>query len=215
MNFAEALRAPKLRQMWPWIWSALPVLVLLEYQAVAPVGHWGLLILELPYVLGILAAACCILVLPFVALRRARRLSALAWLVAAVLYLSLAIGGLVIGERIRFWAFDRLAERSVPLVSAIRSYETARGQPPPTLEALVPTFLPRVPRTGMMAYPDYQYYVGPDAQRHDGNPWALVVFTPGGGINFDRFMYFPLQNYPEIGYGGPLARIRDWAYVHE
>ncbi len=50
---------------------------------------------------------------------------------------------------------------------------------------------------------------------HDNNPWVLIVHTPSGGINFDQFMYFPLQNYPESGYGGWLARIRDWAYVHE
>ena len=209
MNFAEALRAPSLKQVWPWIWTALPALILLQYQAVAPVGHWSLLFFELPYLIGILAAACSILILPFLALRRAKRLSALAWLLAAVIYLPLAVGGLLIGSRIRFWAFDRLALRSAPLVSAIRSYEAAHGQPPPSLAALVPTYLPRVPRTGMMAYPDYRYYVGAEAHRHDNNPWALIVHTPSGGINFDQFMYFPLQNYPTRGYGGSLVRIRD------
>ncbi len=215
MNFAQALRTPPLKGTWPWIWTALPVLVLLQYQAVAPVGHWALLFFELPYVIGILVAAGSILVLPFLALRRSKRLTSLAWLLAAVIYLSLAVGGLVVGSRIRHWAFDRLALRSAPLVSAIHSYEAEHGQPPPNLEALVPTYLPRVPRTGMMAYPDYQYHTGPEAQRHDNNPWVLIVHTPSGGINFDQFMYFPLQNYPESGYGGWLARIRDWAYVHE
>lgn len=214
-RFRDALRSPSLKQLWPWIWSSLPVLVLLEYQAVAPVGDWGLLNLALPYIGGLLAAPFAICILPFVALRRSLRSFALAWLLATIIFVLLMLTSVLIGRSIRMSAFDRLALRSAPLVSAIRSYENDHGQPPPSLEALSPTYLPRVPRTGMMAYPTYRYYVGADAQRYDNNPWALVIDTPGGGINFDRFIYFPRQNYPQNGYGGSLQRIRDWAYVHE
>lgn len=56
---------------------------------------------------------------------------------------------------------------------------------------------------------------GHDSERWDDNPWVLYVYTPSGGINFDKFLYFPLQNYPSNGYGGVLRRIGDWAYVHE
>jgi hypothetical protein len=215
MKFTEALKTPALRQTRPWIWSAPLVLILLEYQAVAPVGHRMFLNFELPYLAGMLAAACAILVLPFLALRRVDRASALAWLLAAITFLSFAVGGLLLGARIRHDAFVRLAMRSVPLVGAIKDYEATQGRPPPSLEALVPTYLPRVPRTGMMAYPDYQYRIGAEAERRAGNPWILTVYTPTGGINFDEFMYFPLQNYPKTGYGGSLERIRDWAYLHE
>jgi hypothetical protein len=100
-------------------------------------------------------------------------------------------------------------------VAAIRAYDIAQGRPPASLADIVPTHLSAVPRTGIMAYPNYRYYVGPEAQRYDKNPWVLVIHTPSGGINFDQFMYFPLQNYPQQGYGGSLVRIRDWAYVHE
>jgi hypothetical protein len=215
MRLVEALKTPTLRQARPWILSSLPVLVLLEYQAVAPIGHWSLLILELPYLIGILAAICAIVVLPFFLLCRAKRVLALAWFSAAAIYLPLAFGGLLIGRHIRDHAFERLAVKSAPLVSAIRAYEVAQGQPPPALSALVPAYLSKVPRTGMMSYPHYRYYVGADARRYDNNPWVLVIFAPSGGINFDQFMYFPLQNYPPRGYGGWLARIKDWAYVHE
>lgn len=191
------------------------MLLLLEYQAVAPVGHWSLLFFELPYLFGILASAVAVVVLPFLLIRRTSRMLVLAWLMAAVAYLPLAVGGLMLGNRIRSWGFERLALRSEPLVSAIRAYTEANDHPPSELGELVPTYLPLVPRTGMMAYPDYRYYAGTNAARYDTNPWVLVVHTPSGGINFDQFMYFPLQNYPTRGYGGSLARIRDWAYVHE
>lgn len=215
MTLVAAFRSPALKKTWPWIWSALPVLLVLEYQAVAPLGHWSLLFFELPYLFGILAAAIAVVALPFLLIRRTSRMLVLAWLIAAMAYLPLALGGLILGRSIRSWGFDRLAMRSAPLVSAIRAYTDANGHPPSALGELVPAYLPRVPRTGIMAYPDYHYYAGTNASRYDTNPWVLVVHTPSGGINFDQFMYFPLQNYPVRGYGGSLARIRDWAYVHE
>ena len=215
MTFTEALKTPSMREAWKWIWSAPLVLFALQAQSVAPIGHYSLLWLELPYACAIMAAVCAILVLPFLALRRAGRASALAWLLAAVTYLVLAVAGLLLGNGVRRWGFDRLALRSAPLVAAIKSYETEHRKPPPTLEALVPAYLPQVPRTGIMAYPRYEYHTGAEAMAFDNNPWVLVIPTPSGGINFDQFMYFPLQNYPQQGYGGSLERVRDWAYVHE
>lgn len=215
MTLAEALKSPSLRRIWPWIWSSFPVLLLLHYQAVAPVGHWSLLNLQFPYLVAVPVAACAVVVLPLLLLRRATRMLVLAWLIAALVYLLLTCGGVVIGHRIRHWGFDQLALRSAPLVSAIRAYADAHGQPPSSLADLVPAYLPRVPGTGVMAYPDYRYSVGAQAQEYDQNPWVLVIPTTSGGINFDQFMYFPLQNYPARGYGGMLAPIRDWAYVHE
>ena len=50
----------------------------------------------------------------------------------------------------------------------------------------------------------------------DGNPWMLTVFTPVGFPDFDQFIYYPSQNYPDYYWGSnPVERIRDWAYVHE
>lgn len=215
MTVAEALRSPSLKRVWPWIWSAVPVILALESLAVAPLGHWMLLFLMAPYIYGGLAAILAIPILPLVALRRSRRSMALAWLIAAVVYLPLLFLGSYLGGRIRMQAFDRLAERSEPLVAAIQQYASDEGRPPGNLNDLVPKHLPAVPRTEMMGYPDYVYLTGADAQRYDNNPWALIVRTPSGFINFDEFLYFPLQNYPAHGHGGVLERVRDWAYVHE
>ena len=67
----------------------------------------------------------------------------------------------------------------------------------------------------MGAYPKYEYVAGEEAKKWDDNPWVLYVRTPLGGLNWDMFIYFPKQNYPEHGYGGVLERVKDWAYVHE
>ena len=120
-----------------------------------------------------------------------------------------------IAERIRMAAFHELAERSDPLVQAIKNYEVQYEKPPARLADLVPEFLPRISGTGMGAYPGYKYMVGDEAQKFAEDAWCLVVYTPLGGLNWDMFIYFPNQNYPEQGYGGNLEKVRDWAYVHE
>jgi len=215
MTLKEALRSPMLKRIWPWIFATFPAVVLLETQAIAPVGDHGLLFFKVIFLVPLLAAPFALVVLPVIALRRSVRSMALAWWIATVVYLPLAIGAVKVGDQIRRWGFRRLAERSAPLVTTIFRYDQKHGHPPASLDALVPEFLPAVPKTGIMAYPTYRYYAGDEARRFDGNPWVLVINTPSGGINFDQFMYFPLTNYPKRGYGGSLERIGDWAYVHE
>lgn len=134
---------------------------------------------------------------------------------SCVVYIATAFPCFRVANSVRMHGFGKLAERSAPLVKSIYDYEAKYGNAPENLEALVPEFIPSVPNTGMAAYPDYYYMVGERARKWDGNPWILYVETPSGGINFDKFMYFPNQNYPKRGYGGSLERIEDWAYVHE
>lgn len=196
---------------------ALPVFVapLLQYLAVAPFGSRHFLWLEAAIFLPCLVALMTWLVLPFQLFSPQLRPSAIRYLVVSVVYLAASLVGLLLGARVRMAAFEKLAERSAPLVQAIRSYEAQHGAPPPDLAALVPSYLAAVPRTGMAAYPEYGYFASKTAGEQRGNPWVIIINTPSGGINFDEFMYFPLQNYPAEDYGGVLQRIRDWAYLHE
>ena len=53
--------------------------------------------------------------------------------------------------------FARAAERSRPLVDGIKRYAQEHGEPPDALVALVPTYVARVPRTGLLDYPDFIY----------------------------------------------------------
>jgi hypothetical protein len=184
-----------------------------EWMAIAPHGSATFLWLMLVFVIPALAAVPIILVaLVGLAFPRMRRYSAVLAL-CSVAYLVAFICSVRLGENVRMSAFQRLAERSKPLVAAVRAFEQKHGRPPESLQALVPEFLPSVPSTGLGAYPGYRYST--PASDYDGNPWVITIFTPSGGINFDQFMYFPLTNYPKTGYGGWLERVGDWAYVHE
>jgi hypothetical protein len=127
---------------------------------------------------------------------------------AAVVVLGLSLGSLELGWWIRNLGLARLARQSAPLVAAIHQWRRETGAPPSSLD-LLPLDLRRT-------LPDFQYVVGPEAERsYHGNPWVLVLDTSTGLINWDLFLYYPLQNYPEVGHGGWLERIDDWAYVHE
>lgn len=196
---------------------ALPVFMapLVHYLAVAPFGSAVFLLLELPLFLAFSLALGGVVVSLVVLWNRRFRPVAIRTLIAAIILAAAVLMGVQWGWHIRMTAFHRLAERSAPLIQAIRAYETQHGSPPRDLAALVPGFLPSVPGTGMAAYPEYSYFVSKDHSEREGNPWVVIINTPSGGLNFDEFMYFPLQNYPAEGYGGSLQRIRDWAYLHE
>ena len=178
----------------------LALLPLAEFLTVAPFGSSAFLSAQMVIVLPAVVALLALPIAPFFLLSRKTRSA------GAILR---------IGQHIRMDAFAKLSVRGAELVSSIEQYEQANGAPPSALEDLVPAFLAEVPGTGMGAYPDFRYMSGEEAASYAGNPWVLTVFTPSGGINFDQFIYFPLQNYPDKGFGGWLQRVNDWAYVHE
>lgn len=106
--------------------------------------------------------------------------------------------------------FRALARKSAPLIQAIRKYETDHGNPPPDLEMVVrEKYLSEIPATPC-GCSDYRYAVN-----KRGNPWTLTVNPPFRGIGFDRFEYWPKQDYPHIGESGWYERVVDWAYYHE
>jgi hypothetical protein len=186
-----------------------------EWFAVSPNGSqdilWNMLFLLFP--LFLLALAVILVSVVLLIFRKTRRPAFLA-LIAGFTYLVIYIGVSLIGGRVRMHGFHKLAQRSAPIVQAIKKFEAEKGHRPNSLEELVPQYLPSIPNTGMGAYPKYEYEVGKIGE-WDDNPWVLYVNTPSGGVNWDMFMYFPKQNYPKTGYGGGLERIDDWAYVHE
>jgi len=195
--------------------AALPLLILpwFQYLGVAPFGSAIFLSLVILIALPVPTAGLVVILAPFLFFSRRLRPAAFRYFLTAAVFLAAVALGIQSGRQIRRAAFHRLAKRSAPLVNAIKDYTARHGQPPATLSALVPEFLPSVPKTGMAAYPHYDYQVGNKAFFYRENPWTLSVATPNGMLNFDQFLYFPLQNYPE-NYG-TLERIADWGYIHE
>jgi hypothetical protein len=198
----------------PLTCAAIPLVCIPAADWMAVARHGGVGFLWFPRIFTFIALAAFAILLHCViglAIRRVRYHSA-SLALCSVAYLVAFFISLRIGGSVRVNEFHRLAERSKPLISAIRAFEQKQGHPPDSLEVLVPEFISSVPFTGMKAYPEYRYLAG--NANWNGNPWVLIVFTPSGEFNFDQFMYFPLTNYPDSGYGGRLERVGDWAYVH-
>jgi len=197
--------------------AALP-LVYLPFSQYAATSSWGsqmFVELGIIFILPMFVVVPVLLLAPILWLFRKTRRAALVALVFAVTYLLAMVVAVNSGHWIRMKGFSRLANRTKPLVAAIRGYEAKYGHPPEKLSILVPDFIRAIPTTQMRAYPRFEYIVGEKAKDFDNNPWVLTVFTPSGGINFDQFIYLPRQNYPNRGYGGYIERLGDWAYVHE
>ena len=106
--------------------------------------------------------------------------------VSAVLFLVVFFAVRPIGKNIRYRAFRGIADRGNTLVDAIEAYIEAEGTPPPTLSDLSPEYLPRIPDTGVAAYPKYMYHwYGPRSKwkvwvpARSGLDRASVVFWSG------------------------------------
>ena len=204
---------------WPrWLWL-IPLLLLI----LPPAVEWFRLSsfgLDLSFLMMpcFVAGLAGLFGMPFALLRlfyRAPKRLGLEAVVFCAVLMGAAVGGIGGSVKLRFHEFHKLAVRSEPLVAAIHRYEKEKGTPPNDLQELVPGYLPAIPQTGMGAYPRYHYLTGTHAMRYGENPWVLMIPTSYSMMNWDEFLYFPRQNYPNQGYGGAFKRMGTWAYLSE
>ena len=120
--------------------------------------------------------------------------------------------GLYVGAGLKSWAFDLFSDRSMVVVDAIERYTDTTGKPPESLSDLVPAYLPEFPKTGMAAYPDYDYEAksGPCTIK---NRWRLWVEVHDF-IDMNRMLYCPEQDYGPAD-RGVLSRTRIGTWVHD
>jgi len=187
----------------------------LQWYEVTPFGYLGGILCFIFMMALVFALMASVVVAPItllLSLSKKMRPQCIRLSLISALFFATTVVFVNFSPDVRMTAFHDLATRSEPLVSAIHRYAEDKGTPPVSLSELVPDYIDQVPGTGIPRYPDYVYTT---EDRWDDNPWVLYVPTSRGMINWDMFMYFPLQNYPEEGYGGRLVKIGQWAYVHE
>ncbi len=138
--------------------------------------------------------------------------------------------GMRLGNDVRTGSFERLVERTQPLIDAIERYEADHQRAPDALSQLVPDYLSEVPGTGMPMYPEFAY-TGPVTEPPDAatDAWELSLEFVRGIRMLDRFVYRSSGDYTDLGElveeapldevppGGvrpnPARRIGDWAYA--
>lgn len=110
-------------------------------------------------------------------------------------------------EPLREAAFRRLTRSAEPVAAAIRSFEERHATPPPTLDALVPEFLPELPRPTFWCPSELVYSPQPP---NDDSPrdWTLRLLT-ANGFSLD---YLPP---PEAPFWLALGATRsgDWLHI--
>jgi hypothetical protein len=163
-------------------------------------SSWGPIFGEIIFVPVLVAILLLALGLLAAAIKRFR---SRAWFVVggAAIFLLTSVPLFPFAWYVRSLSFRSLASRAQPLVDSIHAYERENGRPPENLNAIV------VPKS--LGLPDFEYLSGDDAESFD-NPWILELPVSTGMINFDRFFYFPRQNYSR-----DMERIGRWAYQHE
>ena len=174
-------------------------------------GGWVIAGVEWFVFVPFLALLVGLITLPF-ALRSRTRQAAIAVLVVVGGLILCFIPARLAAYRLRMLGFSLAASRAQPLVQAIKRHVADHGRPPDGLLALIPRYIDRIP-SGL---PELEFVTGERARKgYGGNEWALYAVVPTGVLNWDQFLYLPDQRYPEVGYGGWLERVGDWAYVHE
>ncbi|MBX7256524.1 MAG: hypothetical protein K1Y02_09200 [Candidatus Hydrogenedentes bacterium] len=107
--------------------------------------------------------------------------------------------------------FSRITFNAQPLLAAIEQYKADQGVWPPSLDALVPAYIDKIPYTGAPGYPKFNYEVA-----SEGTPfreYQLSVKTPRGSTYHDQLIYWPEMNYPLWIKGATVEPLNDWAYM--
>ena len=185
-----------------------------SYYSVSGYGDWALPSHELVVWLCLLNMIVMVIAAGGFFLPRIRCVS-VAILIGAGVMVTLTIASLKSADRIRIQGFERLSHEAAPLVEAIHAYQQTNGLPPESLDDLKVNY-PAGHTIKGDDLPEFQYVPGDRAkERYHGNPWVLILETPTGSMKWDRFVYYPLQNYPPLASGGWFEKVGDWGYLHE
>ena len=155
------------------------------------------------FVMTFAALACLLVALGLCVPKRTRGFGVQASVLCLALMLS-GIAGVVLDGHIRMYEFERVSDRSQPLIEAIEAYVDENGVAPSSLDELVPRYLAAVPSTGMAAYPAYDLF-----HHASGDDWALQISTCGGTLDlhwWTRLVYLPSGAYAQYAeaIGGKL-----------
>ncbi len=107
---------------------------------------------------GAAAVLNCLGFMIYVAIAGGERLRSLLLLALAIgIVLSYPWSLFRLGWQIERLAWARVTRGAEPLINAIETYTREHGEPPPSLKHLVPKYIPKVPSTGLLAYPSFEY----------------------------------------------------------
>lgn len=190
-----------------------------QWFALSPNGHQYYVqysaLLIIPVMLSLLLVPVLVLLLISPPLRSAAMLAIAVCMIYGVTGWAL----FYLSNIYRMSRFETIGEQSKILVQAIKQYRSDSGQPPPSLESLVPQYISGIPHTGLGAYPDYKYIPSTgNADAFDwlpALPWTLYIDIPLNGEQSEKFIYYPKQVIPQEIEQKVVGRLGDWVYIRE
>lgn len=142
---------------------------------------------------------------------RLRQLRALSWICLPFICFIAARATF----SLRYLAFACAAQRGEPIIVALAQYRAKTGTYPDSLDALIGEYLPAIPSTGLIGYPRFEY----QNDRHNNRPFPgeydLRIPCPMSLLNFDRFIYWPSEEYSALEEREAIKRLGNWVYLHE
>ena len=157
---------------------------------------------------GMLAAVTA---LPFLLNSKWRR-HALAVFACSTTAFIVAGMGMGVGLVWRDSNFETVGARAESVVEAIVAHVRDNGQPPKTVQELVPRYLQKIPD----GLPEIAIVTGEKARLLSGNnDWFLEVNAATSAGNHDKFAFFPNQQYPKDNQRGLSVKVLGkWAYFN-
>lgn len=195
-------------------------LFLIELFLVGPIPLPFLLIFLLMMVkLGILISALFTILLPLFGILglpfRSTRTVCIQLLLGSFAAIGSVMASIPVADWLRHTSLEEVADKAQPLVNAIHAYERDTGAPPPSLSALVPKYLPKVPGTGFGSSPKFDYYAH-GVRYRPTSTWYLGFGTTDFGLmDFDEFFYDPAQRFDGANPSNYYERFGDWVYMHD
>jgi len=147
---------------------------------------------------------------PFFLIFERTRTKASFLLLFSVTYILVAFGGAIFCLEIFESHYERLSERSDPVIKAIKLYDKKYKIPPRDLNDLVTEFLPEYPSPNMGAFSEYHYTASDVQLCETVRKWMLYVYNPGG----HKLIYKPSQSCRQPNYGEWIVK-GDWAFYGE
>jgi len=175
------------------------------------------------HILGIALPLVSLLLVPFVLIAAPLTLFRKEYAKAS-LFIGVGIGmlpGYLSLPRLVDWRYSALTDaiqreeaHSKPLIQAIANYHQDRGVYPPVLEALVPKYLPQVPRTSFACYPNYQYLLPDPEDEYDRYSGYHLRIPLGTMMDYDDLNHWAPGNNPNP-FGKAGTAYDNWTFFDD
>lgn len=114
--------------------------------------------------------------------------------------------GLISNNKMETLAYKKTIDSADIIIASLEKYHKIKNQYPPNLEALVPDYIPVIPKPGVCSHDRFRYRSGDHVPAVSGG-YRLFVYL--GVTGWTILYYWPSKNYPHAE-----AKIGSWSVAN-